>query len=64
MQKERRVKEIEVVENDTGKIVHSVDCKGQIERFAQRVEMGMLSYMDRERFHTRMVYVDESANQL
>lgn len=57
---ERHVKEIEVVSNTTGEVVHSVDCQGQVEYWAERVERGMLINMNRDEYHTRMVYLEEN----
>lgn len=57
---ERHVKEIEVVRNTTGEVVHSVDCHAKPEYLAEKVEMGMLINMNRDEYHTRMVYLEES----
>lgn len=48
---------VEVVENETGEVVHRVALTGanRLERFAERVERGMLINMNRDEYHTRLV---------
>jgi hypothetical protein len=58
---EKRVKQIDVVAIHGGEVVHSVSCTGmnQDPYFAQRVERGMLINMNRDKYFTRMVYIEE-----
>lgn len=44
---------LEVVEIATGKVVETVDVRGQSERMVDLVEMGMLRNMDLDRFSVR-----------
>lgn len=44
---------LEVVEIETGEVVHKVEVTGKSERNIERCEMGMLRNMDTERFFVR-----------
>lgn len=44
---------VEVLDEDSGEIVKRVECSS--EREAERVELGMLVNMNRDKFYTRIV---------
>lgn len=52
---------VQVIEWDTGEVVHTVDTTGKSERMVEKVMLGMLTNMDRDRFGVREVGDDEDA---
>lgn len=46
---------IEIVETETGEVVHSIDCSGKTERQIERAERGVNINLNHQDFHTRIV---------